>query len=408
MRATAKWIIGALAAVGTALLGGGPLTAIGKVHGAGPTALAFGGLVVAIAGVGWAIWHTTDALMPPLTTLAALDTAELAGLRTQIEADRTAFFGSFGVSVAELTAECHRQETIAANASKMLIAEPDETRQRQLSRAVAIAQANALQIRIRLRWLLELAHAWRVRNQLRRARLQAFAGAAATALGAMLFVAATTIGSSAAATPARTTPAPARATTAPARATTAPAATGRVAAVRGTPTGAGSFPTSASTPARNVCPVSAAAVSAQPPCFRIRRARGCGACARMRRAYESAGLAPPAAGEGGHSPSGFPISQRWPNGSSSRPSSQPCSSPTGPISVAPAATARSRTAPGSSTISRTLAVAPPTVSGLKLPCGGDSSSIQNRELPTASCATTSSSSSVPPNRYTSAAPKAAL
>jgi hypothetical protein len=223
MRATAKWIIGALAAVGTALLGGGPLTAIGKVHGAGPTALAFGGLVVAIAGVGWAIWHTTDALMPPLTTLAALDTAELAGLRRQIDADPTAFFGVFGGSVRELTAECHRLETIAANASKMLIVEPDDRRQRQLSRAAAVAQANASQIRVRLRWLLELAHAWRVRNQLRGARLQAFAGAAVTALGAMLFVAATTLGSPAAATPARTTPAPARATPAPARATPAPA-----------------------------------------------------------------------------------------------------------------------------------------------------------------------------------------
>jgi len=194
MRTTAKWIIGAMAAVGATLLGGAPLTAIGKIHGAGHIALAFVGLLVAIAGVGWAIWHTSDALMPPLTTLASLDTPQLAGLRAQLDANPRAFFGPFGASVRQLEAECRRWDAVAANTSKMMITEQDRTRQLTLAGGLADAQANAAHIRARLRYLLELAHAWRVRDQLRWARLQAFLGAGITALGAMLFVAAITAG----------------------------------------------------------------------------------------------------------------------------------------------------------------------------------------------------------------------
>lgn len=192
MRTTAKWIIAALAAVGAILLSGGPLTAMGKIHGAGHIAWGFGGLVVAIAGVGWAIWHTSDALMPPLTTLASLDTPQLAGLRAQINANPRAFFGPFGTSVRQLEAECHRWDAVAANVSKTLITEQDRTRRLTLELGLADARANAAHIRARLRYLLELAHAWRVRDQLRWARLQAFLGAGVTALGAMLFVAAIT------------------------------------------------------------------------------------------------------------------------------------------------------------------------------------------------------------------------
>ena len=49
----------------------------------------------------------------------------------------------------------------------------------------------------------------------------------------------------------------------------------------------------------------------------------------------------------------------------------------GLISIAPAATARATTASGSSTTSSMRVVAPPTDSGLKLPCSGDSSATQN-------------------------------
>jgi hypothetical protein len=104
MRTTAKWIIGAVAAVGAALLGGAPLAAAGRIHGFGHAAEAFCGLAIALAGVGWAIWHTTDALIPPVTTLTALETPQLAELRAQIAAEPSAFFGSFGGSPAQVQA----------------------------------------------------------------------------------------------------------------------------------------------------------------------------------------------------------------------------------------------------------------------------------------------------------------
>src|SRR6266511_5128798 len=92
---------------------------------------------------------------------------------------------------------------------------------------------------------------------------------------------------------------------------------------------------------------------------------------------------------GGQGMSGFPISQWWPKGSAILPRRQPCASPTGYTSVAPAALARSTAESGSSTIKSIRTVPPPTDSGLKFACGGDSSETQNVALPTASSATTS-------------------
>ena len=79
---------------------------------------------------------------------------------------------------------------------------------------------------------------------------------------------------------------------------------------------------------------------------------------------------------GGQGPSGLPISQWWPNGSTTRPRRQPCSSVAAITGVAPASTARASAASGSSTISSIRTVPPPTVSGLKLKCSGDSSATQ--------------------------------
>src|SRR5262249_15987157 len=67
---------------------------------------------------------------------------------------------------------------------------------------------------------------------------------------------------------------------------------------------------------------------------------------------------------GGHAPRGTPISHSWPNGSTIRPSRQPCSLPTGEDSVAPAATARRTTLSGSSTTSSVRLVAPSIIRGL--------------------------------------------
>lgn len=191
MRSAAKWTIAAVAAVGAALLGGAPLAAVGKVHGFGSAAEAFGGLALGLLGVGWAIWHTTDALIPPTTTLATLDTPPLADLRAQIAADPRAFFGPFGTSVAQVQAAIQSYDTAAAQIAVLLAAGPDAARQRVLEQGQADALANAAAASGRLRWLLSLVHAWRVRDQLRAARLQTFGGAAAAALGAVLFIVAT-------------------------------------------------------------------------------------------------------------------------------------------------------------------------------------------------------------------------
>lgn len=191
MRSTAKWTIAAVAAVGAALIGGAPLAAVGKVHGLGSAIEAFGGLALGLAGVGWAIWHTTDALIPPTTTLAALQTPQLADLRARIAADPGAFFGPFGTSTTQVKAAVQRYDTAAAQIAVMIATETDATRQRVLAQGQADALANAAQASARLRWLLSLMHAYRVRDQLRTARLHTFAGAAVAALGAVLFIAST-------------------------------------------------------------------------------------------------------------------------------------------------------------------------------------------------------------------------
>jgi hypothetical protein len=198
MRTTAKWIIGAAAAVGAILIGGAPLAAAGRVHGVGGTAEAFAGLLIGLAGAGWAIWQTAEALIPPATTLAALETPELTGLRAQIDTDPAAFYGPFGTSVADLQAAYRRFDIAAARVAIMLAGESDPTRQRILTQGLADASANAAQARARLRWLLALAHAWRVRNLLRRARLHALLGGTAVVVGAILFLIATTMSTSSA------------------------------------------------------------------------------------------------------------------------------------------------------------------------------------------------------------------
>ena len=69
---------------------------------------------------------------------------------------------------------------------------------------------------------------------------------------------------------------------------------------------------------------------------------------------------------GGQGTSGLPISQWWPNGSTMRPSRQPCSSATGVDRASRPRRPRARTAAsGSSTVSSSLTVPPPSDSGLK-------------------------------------------
>jgi hypothetical protein len=167
---------------------GGPLTVIGRIPNWEHAAVAVAGLVISLAGIGWAIWQTIEALMPTVTTIAELDTAEFAFLGEQIRVDPAAFLGPFGSSVGELSAAANMWETAAANIAIEVARRDKSVPPAVLAQGLADAQANAAQARARLRWLLEYAHARRVRNQLRRVLLRMFVGAAVAAIGALVFV----------------------------------------------------------------------------------------------------------------------------------------------------------------------------------------------------------------------------
>ncbi|GAA4498622.1 hypothetical protein GCM10023191_044160 [Actinoallomurus oryzae] len=191
MRTTARWTIAAAAGVGALLLGGAPLTAIGKISGAGEAVLAFAGLVVALGGVGWAIWQTGEALMPRIATLDDLDDPALADLRATIARDPSAFYGPFGTSGADLRKAVAFHGTVAANLAVTAAAETDPVRVRLLDQALADARANTEAVRRLQDRLLEFVLAWKVRAAVRRARLHTLAAAAVIALGAVLFLGAT-------------------------------------------------------------------------------------------------------------------------------------------------------------------------------------------------------------------------
>jgi hypothetical protein len=89
---------------------------------------------------------------------------------------------------------------------------------------------------------------------------------------------------------------------------------------------------------------------------------------------------------------GVPISQWCPNGSVMRPSRQPCSSPTGEVTVAPAAKAALTMLSGSPVTSRVRLVPPSIAAALNRPFSGSALATQKQASPTANCATVSSPS----------------
>lgn len=206
MRSSAKWILAAAAAVGAALLGTSPLAAARKIHSAGPAIAAYAGLSIGLAGVGWAIWFTADALIPPLTTSTSLDTdPRLHDLRSQIDNHPSAFFGPFGTSMTDLMTAGAFHQRVAANLRAALVLEQDLQRRKILQATLTEANAAASAVELRVQNLLELSHAWRIRAQLRRARLHALAGAAVAALGIVIFLAATSTAAPATSAPTPTT-----------------------------------------------------------------------------------------------------------------------------------------------------------------------------------------------------------
>lgn len=191
MRATAKWTIGAVAAVGALLLGGGPLAAMGKINDMGDAAAAFGGLALALAGVGWVIWQTGEVLAPRLSTITELDRPSMAELRRRIAQDPTPFYGPFGEDPASLRAARVLHEKAVANLAAIRAREQDENRIRSIEQAFDDEQANAALARRLEHQLVDLVHAWQVHTALRRARVHTLAALAVVAFGAVLFLTAT-------------------------------------------------------------------------------------------------------------------------------------------------------------------------------------------------------------------------
>jgi hypothetical protein len=185
-REAARWTLAASGAVGALLLGGGPLLAVGKIDDWVHAAWAGGGLIVALLGVAWAVWQTSEVLVPPMTTPDVLTSPALRGLREQFDAAPGYYFGALATDVEDLLRHRH----IASEISRRL-ATAGPAERAALERGLATARRNTARTDPYLRWLLATAHAWLVRERLRAARRHTFASALLVITGAVVFLAAT-------------------------------------------------------------------------------------------------------------------------------------------------------------------------------------------------------------------------
>jgi len=192
IRATAKWTIAAAGAVGAALISGAPLAAAGHIHGVAHAVAAGIGLLIALGGVGLAIWATTDVLAPRLTTPATLraltspatlTSPKFAILREIVESEPSYFFGTIATSIDDLL----RHQQIKAALARQLLAEPDPKRCEMITKHLQQAARNAESAAPYVRWMLEVTHVCQVQDDLRRSRRYTMIGAALVVLGAVLF-----------------------------------------------------------------------------------------------------------------------------------------------------------------------------------------------------------------------------
>src|ERR1039458_9269267 len=174
LRSAAKWTLAAAGAVGAALISGAPLVAVGQVHGVAQALIAGAGLVVALGGVGLAIWFTSKVLSPRLTTPETLRSPALAGLRRGVEVDALLL-----------------HQEVAVDLARQVAAEKDPARRQLIERKLRRAEGNAARAAPYVRWLLALAHVWRIEADLRRSRWFTLAGGVLVVAGAVLFFSAT-------------------------------------------------------------------------------------------------------------------------------------------------------------------------------------------------------------------------
>jgi hypothetical protein len=192
MRAAAKWMLAAAGAVGAILISGGPLVAIGHVHGGLDIFLAVLGLIFAVGGVGVAIWFTSDVLVPRLTTPKTFQSArELTDLRKLIDTEPTEFFG---VAAPTLDGLFQRQDALRRNAASLArqaAVEKNPQRRAQYQSQLRRVEENGQRVGRYVRFVLALGHAWRIKAALERARLMTLAGAGLVVIGAVLFFSST-------------------------------------------------------------------------------------------------------------------------------------------------------------------------------------------------------------------------
>ncbi|WNM29171.1 hypothetical protein RKE30_01510 [Streptomyces sp. Li-HN-5-11] len=184
LRAAARWMLAAFGAVGAALIGGGPLVAVGRVHGVADAFGAGVALVVALTGVSIAIWHVSRVLEPPITTPATLATPALRGLREMIDSAPAHYFGTAATSVDDLLS--HR--AVAVNIHRAMLSETDPSRREVWRRHLERARVNVARVAPLERWLLAMAHVYQIQAALRAARYWCLVGVALVAAGAVGFL----------------------------------------------------------------------------------------------------------------------------------------------------------------------------------------------------------------------------
>ena len=187
LRTAAKWTLAAAGAVGAALISGGPLVAVGQVHGLWHALLAGLGLVLALAGVGIAIWSTSKVLAPRLTTRKTVMSPGLASLRQDIEAEPDQFFGLAATSVAGLFKRQDDHREIAADLARQAAAKKNPQRRAVLEGQLRRVEGNATRVSAYVRRLLALAHVWQIQADLQRSRRCTLGGGLLVIAGAVLF-----------------------------------------------------------------------------------------------------------------------------------------------------------------------------------------------------------------------------
>lgn len=191
LRTAAKWTLAAAAAVGAALISGGPLVAVGQVHGLRNALLAGLGLALALTGVGIAIWATSKVLAPRLTSRKTVMSPKLASLRRDIEAEPEQFLGLAATSVADLFKHQDDHRAIVADLSRQAAAEKNTRRRARLEGQLHRVEVNAARVGWYTRYVLALAHVWQIQNDLRWSRRCTLGGGLLVIAGAVLFFLAT-------------------------------------------------------------------------------------------------------------------------------------------------------------------------------------------------------------------------